>query len=473
MNAHPPLRPGRPGPPGYGSLARPIGPMPGAPSQLLEKGWTGVKRIYQEVDWSVSYIAFLMYFVIVITYRFPGASWAIGTAVVGLVVEKGQRRLPYWLGWLLLFLIWGTVSYTQSQFPRIAWEDGVVEYAKLWLIMLVAVNVLTSAPRIRFFLIFFLFLYATHPVRGALFNWIVYSATVEGRVAWNGIWSNPNDMAALTFLALGIGAGLLKDRSDLVRKAALLSVGVMSCVILMTRSRGGFLAFAVFAILAVVANRKQAKALLVVAVLGAAAILAAPQDTFTRFFDLTNAVAGEGVETADDSGSAEQRLEIWQIARRIIVDRPVFGVGLAAYNYEHARYARNSAQTRIGGGRRDTHSTYLRVTAETGFLGATVFFVPFLLVIARARRVRKKYAATLVDLSENVRYVEAGLIAYLFCAIFGSYSATIFLWLAVGLLAILTEELRRSGLRTARPTLRRGPPPPRRARLPQPVGTSR
>ncbi len=447
---------------------RPLGP----PAQVLETGLKGLKRVYKEVDWSISYLAFLFYFVIVVTYRFPGASFAIAAAVAGLIFEKGPRRLPYWMTWLAAFLIWGAVGVTQSRFPQLAWNDGVIEFAKLWLIMLVAVNVLTNRARIRFFLIFFLFLYATHPIRGALFNTIIYNNTIEDRVIWNGAWANPNDMAALTFLALGISAGLLKDRSDLIRKAALVATGVMACVILMTQSRGAFIAMGVFAMLTILANRKQLKGLVAIAVVGLGAAIAAPAGTFDRFSNLTDAVAGGSVD-ADDSNSMKQRLEIWRIARRIITDHPVFGVGLSVYNYEHNIYARGSAQTDIAGGARDTHSTFIRMTAEAGWLGSFLFFTPFVLAISRARRVRKKYGPLFPDQSDNVNYCEAGLIGYLVCGIFGSYQATIFLWLALGLLAILTEGLRRAGVQTARPTMGRGPVRPMRTRVPQPVPTSR
>ncbi|MCG8469392.1 MAG: O-antigen ligase family protein [Gemmatimonadetes bacterium] len=440
--------------------------------ESVEKGWSGLRRVWTEVDWSLSFVAFLIYFVIVITYRFPGASYAVAAAAAGLIVEKGQRRMPYWLGWLLAFLIWGAVAYTQSQFPQVAWSRGVVDYGKLWLIMLVAVNVLTNPARVRFFLVFFLLLYATHPIRGALFNTFVYGYSLQNRVLWNGTWANPNDMAAVTFLALGIATGLLKDRSDLIRKAALVAVIVMTMVILMTRSRGAFLALAIFAMLTVLTNRKKIKALVGMGVLLGFAILAAPEGTFDRFINFTRAVRVGDTSEAHDLNSMQQRMEIWRIAGRIIADQPVFGVGLGAYNLMHYRYARNSAQTEIGGGARDTHSTFLRVTAETGYIGAALFFIPFVLAIARGRRIRKRYGRAFPDIASNVNYIEAGLVGYLACGVFGSYAHTVFLWLGLGLLAILTEDLKHTAQQAFRPVVRR-PLPTQRARLPQPVGAPR
>lgn len=436
-------------------------------------GWKGMKRLFTDVDWSISYVAFLLYFVIVITYRFSGASFVIAIALGGLIFERGRRSYPYWLAWFSLFLLWGAVSFTQSAYPDHAWNQGVIEFGKLLLICLVAANVLTNAPRLRFFLIFFLFLYATHPIRGALFNTFLYGYTEESRTVWNWSWSNPNDMAALTFLPLGIAAGLLKDRSDWVRKGALASVAVIPFVILLTRSRGGFIALGVFALLTVLVNRRQQlRALAAVVVVGLGAALFAPEGTFERFTNFTTAVRTGDTEEAQDFNSMQQRLEIWRIARRIIADHQIFGVGLDVYNEYHRLYARASAETEIGGGMRDTHSTYLRVIAETGYPGFVLFIAPFLIAIVRSRSVRRRFDRTFPDRAERVKYLEAALIATLICGIFGSYAHTIFLWLALALLCIQTEDLRRAG-RSGRRLARARSPLPHRSRLGAPVSAPR
>ena len=98
----PPIPPaiGRRGlPRGTRARAGPTAPRDG------DEGWAGLKRIVTEVDWTLSFGAFLVYLIIVITYRFTGASVAIKVAVGGLILERGQRRFPYWLVWFLLVLV--------------------------------------------------------------------------------------------------------------------------------------------------------------------------------------------------------------------------------------------------------------------------------------------------------------------------------------------------------------------------------
>ncbi len=413
---------------------------------------SSLKRIYRDVDWSLSYIAFLVYLVIVITYRFPGASIAIGVALGGLILEKRRPRLPFWLVGFAAFVLWGAASYTQSDFRTIAWEEGFLEFGKLWLICLVAANVLTSQARIRFFLVFLLLLYATHPIRGALFNTFVYGYTYQNtsRVVWNGAWGNPNDMAALTFLPLGIAAGLLKDANLWVRRGAIASVAVMPFVVLLTQSRGAFLGIGVLAMLTVLAHRKQARAMVGVFLLGSAAVLFAPAGTFARFGDLTSAVRERDLTAANDMGSAAQRWEIWGVAQRIITDHPVFGVGMSAYNWAHGAYTYYSAETMTAGGRRDVHSTFLRVLAETGYPGLVLFLIPFVMALSRSRRYRLAYGARFPTQATRLKYLEASLYAFFVVAIFGSYAHQIFVWLHLATLGIVAEGLRQTASRESR-----------------------
>lgn len=445
MNRPPPYRLPNRGPAGAPALPQP------AVSDPSHEGLRGLKRIYQDVQWSPSFILLLLYFFITMTYRFEGASIAVGGAVAMLVMEKGRRRIPYWMVWFLALLIWGMVSYTQSSLPELAWQTGVLEYAKIWLACLVAVNVLTSTARIRFFIIFFIILYVTHPVRGALFNQFVYGFAIEDRVVWRGAWANPNDMAALTFLPLGLAVGLLRDPNSWVRKGAMATVALLPIVILLTQSRGAFLAIGLFAMMTVFANLKQVRSLVAIGVLAMGAVFVAPEGTFDRFVNFTGAVRGGDMLAAGDDNSAQQRLDIWRVSLRIINNHPVFGVGLSAYPRTHREFTRGGVAEWLARGGRDAHSTYITVAAEVGYVGLFLFIVPFLIAIGRSIKTRRKLRKMFPHEATALQYLEAGLIAYMACGIFGSYSHTIQLWLALGFLALLTEDLRLRARRVARP----------------------
>lgn len=421
-----------------------------SPPRRDQTGWASLKEIWREVDWSISYAAFLLYLVIIITYRFTGVSFAIGGGAACLILERKGFRMPGWVLWFAAFLLWGLVVYSRTPYRAVAWNEGIVVYSKMWLICLVAANVLNTRPRVRFFLIFFLFIYMTHPIRGALFNTFIYGYTEGNRSVWNGIWRNPNDMAALTFLPLGVAAGLLRDRHEWVRKGALASVAIIPFVILLTQSRGAFIALGVFASMTVLSNLKHVRTLLLIGLVAIGAVMLSPEGTFDRFGDFTSAVRGGDVTQSEDQGSAEQRLDIWRVARSVIADSPIFGVGLGAYPNAHGRKALLSASRGSAGGMRDTHSTFLRVIAETGYPGFILFIVPFIISIVAAESNRRRWAQRYPDRTMNIKYVEAALIGYFVCGIFGSYAHTIFLWLHLGILSILTEELRKTAVSETR-----------------------
>src|SRR5439155_15868390 len=112
-----------------------------------------------------------------------------------------------------------------------------------------------------------------------------------------------------------------------------------------------------------------------------------------RVFALQKIETTGDVAAADEEGSAEQRYEIWKVARSIIREHPIAGVGLGAYPAAHQLNARRSQFNPTARGARDTHSTYLNVTAETGFVGLAIFlssYVMLMLSIEKLRRRAKK-----------------------------------------------------------------------------------
>ena len=90
----------------------------------------------------------------------------------------------------------------------------------------------------------------------------------------------------------------------------------------------------------------------------------APNNVLDRVRGL-KAIDDGNLNQVDEEGSAFQRYEIWKVARTIIREHPVTGVGLGAYPAAHRLTATRSQFNPTARGRRDTHSTYLNVTAET------------------------------------------------------------------------------------------------------------
>jgi len=386
----------------------------------------------RQVTWTFIYIAFLSYVFAVTTYKLPIGEASMIAALFGLLLQRESLRLPPLVGWSVLFLGWCALGYLETAFRDAVWNNLIV-LAKLCLITLVATNALRSAAQVRFFMIFFLACYALFPVRGTLVNYFVYHETIFGRALWNYIYKNPNDLAAMTLLALSITAAVLAtERPGWIRFCALVGIAVLPMLILMTQSRGGFIGLCVFAALALAGRRRRLRTTLTLASLALALIAVAPSGVWTRVKGLSQVT--ENLDRVDPEGSAKARFEIWGVAMKIVGDHPWTGVGWGAYPLAHAHYAPLSGADSTALGLRDTHSTYLNVLAETGYPGLLLFLVLIWVAVREAERARRLCVRVQPGLALQLRYLELGLLAFLVAGVFGSFAKLWFLYVHLVLL---------------------------------------
>jgi O-antigen ligase len=388
------------------------------------------------VEWSVSYVAFLVYIFVIVTYRVDVADIAMIVALGGLLLER-KFRIPSPLVLFGLFIGWSLVGYAGTEHPDVV-SERLLLFCRLWLIILVAVNVLTSWARIRLFLVWLLVLFATHPVRGAIFNKYIYGFAEFGRLQWRESFGNPNDLAALTLLPLGIAAALLRDRSRWIRWGALASVVVLPALILLSQSRGGILALALFGILTLLGERRRLRTLALLGLVGVGIMLSAPTGAWERMEDLVTAYRAGDVGQADSS--AEQRMTIWRVATDVIRENPTTGVGLGAYSQAHGEHAATSPEYSLAAGNRDVHNTFLGVLAETGWPGLLLFLALLINVIRDSIRTRRRLRGAA---SDQLRYLEFALYAYLLAGVFGTFFHLTFLYLHLALIVAFASVLRR------------------------------
>lgn len=400
-----------------------------------------------QIEWSISFVAFLAFTFAIVTYLIPIGNVAMAIALVALPFQHGKFRTPAPLLIFAFFVIWAAQSYFGTAYPEVVSEE-LWGLFKLWLIALVAVNVLRSRSQVRFFVIFFLGCFALFPARGAIANYFIYGYTEFGRAIWNNAYGNPNDLAALCFLPLAIAAGLfVTERKGWVKLGALASLFVIPLLILITQSRGAFLALVVVVGLGILAHSTFSdyrKILRLVAVGGLFAVLAiaiVPEGAWERFSGLRRATSAEALETVDEEGSAQQRFDIWRTAAAIIDDNPTRGVGIGAYHEAHFAYA--ALDPSFPAGRKDAHSTYLSVLAETGVPGLLIFLSLLGITFYRVERVRRRGRNLLPGAVRQVHYLELGLIGYLLAGIFGSFALLSFLYIHLALVWVLTEIVER------------------------------
>jgi probable O-glycosylation ligase (exosortase A-associated) len=385
--------------------------------------------LFAEVQWTLGFVGLLLYVFSIVTYRLPLATPAMLMALAGAFMGREKVRMPAVLVVFGLFILWAGVGYTQTAHGPAVWERLVL-FGKLWLIAFAAVNTIRTPAQIRFFLVFFLVCFATHPARGAIFNYLA-GHTVFGRALWNHIYANPNDLAGLTLLPLALAIALIKDVDAWVRRGALVSIVVLAALVLMTQSRGGFLALGLMALLVWQTQRRKLRALVGVVVLGTAAVAIAPSGVWERVSGLS--------EGSEADTSSRQRWEIWHVAREIASDNQLFGVGLGAYSRAHGRYTFDRPEYELSAGYRDAHSTYLSVLAETGWPGLILFLAMLGISLKQAVAARRRLAP-LPREGGAITVLAVALIAFMAAGIFATYVHLSFLYLHLALLYVIGQE---------------------------------
>jgi O-antigen ligase len=422
----------------------PVAALPGAatadalPPEVPAERWP-----WRGVQWTLTYVGFLGYIFSITTYRFQIGDVSIIVALLGLLTMKEPVRVPGLLKGLGVFLLWAMMGYALSSYPALVYPK-LDQMVRLWLIALVAANALRTRQQLRFFLVFWLACFALYPVRGALFNYYIYHEKLFGRAIWNYIFSNPNDLAAYCILQLSMAFGVnVFEAKGPVRLSARLGLAVLPLLILLTKSRGAFIGFAVFLLFALWGQRKRGRAIGITLVVASTLIFVAPENVLDRVFALKKIEETGNVAAADEEGSARQRYEIWKVARAIIREHPVAGVGLGAYPAAHQAMAQRAQFDPTALGRRDTHSTYLNVMAETGVIGFIVWASTYLAAIIAIDSNRRKMKKTRPLTAQTVYAMEVGLVGFFIAAIFGSLAHVSFLVLHTLAMWCLVDMMKR------------------------------
>ena len=403
----------------------------------------GIADLLKNGNWSLSFVGVLCYIFAAVTYALPIVLPSIVIAVLGLAFERTRITVPLFLIVFALFVAWAAVGMSSS-INVATTTDQVVVLLKVLLIVFVIANVTRDAWRVRMFSIFFLACFAAYPARGTLFNYFLSGYTMFGRALWNFIYGNSNDLAALTFFPMSLAiAAFLTEPPGWIKRAALVGLGVLPLIVLLTQSRGAMIAMVVSGILFYIvhAKGKRIKSLAWALAVSIVVVPFVPQSAWDRFGGLKWLGSTETVQYADPEGSAEARYNIWRIARVIIAENPVSGIGLGNYPLANAMTAPRVGVPDAALGFRDTHSTYLNVAAETGIPGLFLFMTMIGLVAIPAEVTRRRVKGT--HRAAQLLALELGLCAYMLAGIFGSFGKLSFLYIQLATIWLVTDLAKR------------------------------
>lgn len=402
---------------------------------------------------TIPFVGFAVYTWVAITFQQGFAQPAVLLGLVGLLTVA-PLRLPRFATFLTVWVLWSATGLLTTQHPDLVSAEVEV-LVKVGLIVFLGVNALRSRAQIRAFMVLVCLGYAMYPARGTIINF-ARGYTLEGRALWNYIYENPNDLAAISVMALSVaGALFVTERKGLVRLGAIATMMVLPVLIALTQSRGGFLGLLVFSTIALwgrvrlrLPRFRTAFATVAVVVVAAYVV---PEQAWSRLGQLSSVVAqvrglGQGNEVTsnlnalEDKGSAAQRFQVWGVALEIAGDHIVTGIGQGAYEAVHGEYDRAGGP---GFGARDAHSTYLSVLAETGIVGLFLFAGMLATVLMESERARRRMVRAMPRHAHQLRILQAGLVGFLVAGIFGSYSRVSFLYLLMILIWVCTQQGRK------------------------------
>jgi O-antigen ligase len=214
------------------------------------------------------------------------------------------------------------------------------------------------------------------------------------------------------------------NRPTFITACALIALIVTALLFFLTHARG-----------------KRIRSLLAAAALAVVILPFVPESAWQRFRGMEALTSTTTLNAADPEGSAEARYNIWRVARVIVAENAVSGVGLGAYARAHAVYSPRLGVPPAALGFRDTHSTYLNTAAETGIPGLVLFLSMIVTVVVSCERVRRRAKGT--PRAEQLLALELGLLAFLLAGIFGSFAKLSFLYIQLAVMWAVADVARR------------------------------
>lgn len=388
-------------------------------------------------------LAFVFYLWITHSYKVDLGDVAVGLIGIGVLLKGGRLHVPAPLKFLGILLLWSAAGLLITKNATVTGTE-LIALGKVWIITFFILNLVRTAAELRFAVIAWLGIFALYPIRGALYNQFICQCGERGRIAWNFTFSNPNDLAIYCLIPLGLAAAVaVMERVKFWRLCGLVGVAVVLLSVMLTQSRGAMLGVAGSVAVLFLASKRRGRDLILLGVLAGTAALFAPRGVWERLAGLSNVSMEKGMAGVDQEGSAEHRWAIWQIAFYTIQQKPLMGVGLGMQPVFHREEALRRNYNIYVRGAKDTHSTYLRITAETGFPGLIIYMAIWGTLLAKLRGVRKKIRHHRPREAQALLFIEVACYAYLIASLFGTYYMVSFTYLGIAIAWLCASILER------------------------------
>jgi probable O-glycosylation ligase (exosortase A-associated) len=360
--------------------------------------------------------------------------WAYLIAVAtlaGIVLSKEPRRLPVTPVTVVLFVLvlWMTVTTYLAIDVNLSlgmWERVM----KIMFMVFVALYVLHGKLHVQVLIGVLAGSIAFYGIKGGLFTISNGARSLVYGPPGSFIEEN-NALALATIMTIPLlYYAFLRAGEHWARWGLLAAIILCGFSILGSHSRGGFIAIAIMLPFFWLKGRGKLVTSLLLVVLVAVTIGFMPEKWRDRM---------QTIESFEEDSSAMARINAWETALNVAIDRP-FGGGFEMGSPSvFARYAPDPSVARAA------HSIYFQVLGEHGFVGLGLFLLLWLLVWLDAswiiRRSRKERELSWA--SDLARMIQVSLVGYFVGGAFLSlayYDLPYNLLVAVVLTRLLVEK---------------------------------
>lgn len=253
------------------------------------------------------------------------------------------------------------------------WNTHIKSLA-LALVVMVMVN---SKLRVQAFIWVAAISIGYFAVKGAGF--VLLTGSVGSRVFGpaNSMIADNNNLGLAMVMTLPIINYLrISSANRYIQFGCWLAIVMTIIAIVGTYSRGGFVGLVVVGIAFFLLSKHKIVSLIVAASVGAAIVVAAPQEWKDRMV---------GIQDYDQDRSAQGRIEAWQTAWNLAADRPLVGGGFAAIEQKSVSSKYRPGSQAVA---RAPHSIYFQVLGDHGFFGLFLYLAICLVATANLFRIQ-------------------------------------------------------------------------------------
>lgn len=309
----------------------------------------------------------------------PLAKIVGGTTLLSIIVSRIHSRDYEWGGrqaiLLLLFAITLFISVPMSFWPSKSLAASQ-DFLKLILFYFLFVNIIRDLKSLRT-----ISLVAVCCIAVLGLSTIYSYITGGGRAAsiiGAGMFGDANDMALILVVALPLVAywGIRRGKYPLYMLFQPMIIVILAVGVFLTQSRGGFLGLVAVTGLLTTIGRNKVIGISIFVMLALLAFVLLPSDFTDRYATIS---------TYDEDASSMGRIYAWKAGLKMMVNRPVTGVGVGCFGTAFGLSYRPAGFN--SGKWQSPHNTLIQVGGETGLIGLGLFVYLFYYTVQQMRKI--------------------------------------------------------------------------------------